>query len=252
MSVEKIDYATIISDLEAKREALENAITSLRLLAASGAIGPSDGTVSTFSMPFSTSGVGEVPDGAFHGKSMPEAIKLYLNLMHKKQSAREISDGLKKGGMESTSKWFDKIVYATLDRLRKAGDVLKIEGNWGLPEWYPALKRAGIGDNNQKQKRKRRSRKPSTNSKGQKLLPSASNEAHQQSGFAKAKGSKSEPGPSDMIDWFLRDTPGSHSFEEMQAASGVENRKVVTMLIGKLIKNGKIEKTVEGKYRKAS
>ncbi len=149
MSTDKIDYAAIIADLEAKRAALDNAITALKMVVASGALGSSEGLsyvnlTATLASPAASGG--EIPDGAFHGKTVPAAIKLYLGLKHKKQTAREISDGLKKGGIESTSKWFDKIVYATLARLKKAGEVVKVNGHWGLREWFPALSRTGAGE----------------------------------------------------------------------------------------------------------
>jgi hypothetical protein len=142
---EDLDIGTVIALLEGKRAALDNAIAALRALDASGAVRVSvDGT--SMAAPFAGSGGAEVPDGAFNGKSMPAAIKLYLEIVRSKKTAREIGDGLKKGGLESTSKFYDKIVYATLDRLRKAGDVIKIGTAWGLPSWYPALMRAGGGD----------------------------------------------------------------------------------------------------------
>jgi len=170
-----MDLGAVIAMLENKRAALDHAIAALRGVVSSGASGiMSDGATPTFSVPFSASGAGgsEVPDGAFHSLSIPAAIRLYLEIVHSKKTAREISDGLKKGGLESTSKFFDKIVYATLDRLRKSGDVIKIGTAWGLPSWYPALMRAGAGDSAQR-KKPRRGRPPkllsaTTNTNGNK------------------------------------------------------------------------------------
>ncbi len=257
MTTEKIDYIQIIADLEAKRTALDNAIVSLKAVAASGALGLSDGIIPTMAMPFAASGAsaGEVPDGAFHGKTIPAAIKLFLGLMHNKQTARQISDGLKKGGMESTSKWFDKIVYATLDRLRKAGEVVKIEGHWGLPEWYPALLRAGATDNVRKPARRGRGRPRKLTSEAERptLLPSGTDASlKKRLSRAGLKDLKPEPGPGDMIDWFLRDNPGAHSSEEIRAATRIGNLRVAEMLLGTMVKKGKVQKTDDGKYRKAS
>lgn len=226
MSVEKIDYAAIIADLEAKRLAIETAIASLRTVASFGTLTPADGATVNTTMPFAASGVGEVPDGAFHGKTMPDAIRLYLELMRKKQTAREISDGLRKGGMESTSKWFDKIVYATLDRLKKAKEVVKIGSEWGLPQWYPALMRAGISDNGTAQKAK--AKKP----------------------VRKLKVAKLEEGPSSKIRLFLKENPGLHTPAEIKSISGIGDAKVAMMLLGQLAKKGEVEKTSDGKYRK--
>lgn len=249
---DKIDYSAIIADLESKRAALDNAIASLKAVASFGAIGTSEGTsyvnLAVDVRSPSASG-GDVPDGAFHGKSIPAAIKLYLNLVNKKQSAREIADGLRKGGMESTSKFFEKIVYATLDRLRKAGEVVKIEGNWALPQWYPALMRAGIGENGHKPKRRGRPRKTSSEAKGLKPFPSESKESKPKSEPQKIKNANTVPGPSDTIWGFLLETPGPHTTEEIRAAAGIDSLKLVGLLLGQLVKKGRVQKTEDGKYQ---
>ncbi len=237
MSAEKIDYAAIIADLEAKRAALDNAITSLRALAGLDTIGNADRLTATFAMPFAASGAGEIPDGAFHGKTIPDAIRLYLELMRKKQTAREISDGLKKGGMETTSKWFDKIVYATLDRLKKAREVVRIGSEWGLPQWYPALMRAGVSENAQ----------PAKSTRKAMVRPKKVTKT-----LAQRIGGKPEPSPSDMVELFLRDNVGAHTPEAIRCATGIKNLKVAMMLLGQLVKKGKVEKMADGKYQKVS
>lgn len=249
MSAENMDLGAVIASLETKRAALDNAIAALRAVAASGALGPSpDGTIPSTVSPFSISGGGnEVPDGVFNGKSIPSAIKLYLEVVRSKKTAREISDGLKKGGLESTSKFFDKIVYATLDRLRKNGDVIKIGPAWGLPAWYPALMRAEAKAGKSPKRQYRKVGRPRNDaSQGPKLLAVASEAKPPR------KALKSEPGPSDMIDWFLRDNPGVHTSKEIQTAAQIHNIRVAEMLLGRLVKKGKVAKTEDGKYRKAS
>jgi hypothetical protein len=237
MNSEKIDYTVIIADLEAKRQAIDNAIASLRALAGLEGMGSVNGITPTVTMPFGASGAGEIPDGSFHGKTIPEAIHLYLELMRKKQTAREISDGLKKGGVESTSKkWFDKIIYATLDRLKKSRQIVKIGSEWGLPEWYPALMRAGQPDSTKAPLAKRR--KIARNKRGNQRTPTTDS--------AKRVSEAKKGGASDKIVRFLRENIGAHSLAEVQAASGVENKKTVIMLLGKLAKLGKVEKTEDG------
>jgi hypothetical protein len=240
---EKIDYAAIIADLESKRAAIDNAIASLRAVASFGAIGASEGmsyvNLGADLRSPSASG-GDVPDGAFHGKTIPEAIKLYLNLIRKKQTAREISDGLKKGGMESTSKWFDKIIYATLDRLKKAGDVVKIEGNWGLPEWYPALMRAGIAQNGQKPKRRGRPRKATSKVSDQKLLPPAKDIKEDQ-GHHPAK-------LSERITALLKEHPKEEfTAKQLSERFGI-HAKVISMTMGTIMKKGEIRLSAPGTY----
>lgn len=231
MSTEQIDYKAIIADLEEKRAAIDNAIASLRKIAGLGTLGTQDGTGLNTSVPFGASGAGEVPDGAFHGKTLPEAIKLYLELMHKKQSPREIIEGLKKGGMESTSKYFGKIVYATLTRLKGAGDIVKVGSEWGLPAWYPALMRAGISSNGTAPKTQRKAK-----SKFRKT-------------GAPNPPIKSEPSQTVKVENFLRVNPGPHTAEDVRSAISGSNTQVVGMLLGKLAKRGIITKLEDGKYQ---
>jgi len=243
MSVEKIDYAAIIADLEAKRAALETAITSLKAVVASGALGPSEGTsyvnlAGTLVSPSAPGG--EIPDGAFHGKSIPEAIRLYLELMRKKQTAREIAEGLKKGGTESTSKYFDKMIYATLDRLKKAGHVVKIEGNWGLPAWYPALMRAGVRENGQKPKRRGRPRKTISKTGGPKLLPGPNKPAMDE-GHHPAK-------LSERIMALLKEHPKEEfTAKQLSERFGI-HAKVISMTMGTIMKKGEIRLSAPGTY----
>src|SRR5437879_9027592 len=205
MAGDEMDLGAVIAALENKRAQLDGAIIALRALASSGALTVPDGGVPTGAQ---FPGSGEVPDGVFHGKTMPAAIKLYLEIVRSKKTAREISDGLKKGGLESTSKFFDKIVYSTLDRLRKSGEVIKIGGAWGLPSWFPALMRAGAGV---KPGRARRGRPPKSAPQGPKLLAVTDN--------AKRQKLKTEPSTRNMIDSFLRNNPGPHTSEEIRIAT---------------------------------
>jgi hypothetical protein len=246
MSAEDMDLGAVITSLRNKRASLDSAITALEALVSSGAAS-SDGTSFSTGVSFTGSGGGEVPDGAFHGLSMPAAIKMYLEMIRSKKTAREIGDGLKKGGLESTAKFFEKIVYSTLDRLRKSGDVVKIGNAWGLPNWFPALMRAGAKTGKAskvgKVGRPRKSSKRKDASDGPKLLAAST---------AKTPALKSEPSTSDMIDWFLRDNPGPHSPEEIQAATKIPNLNVARMVLGTMVKKGKIKKSEDGNYRKAS
>src|SRR5438552_9486563 len=147
MGTEHMDYAAILADLEAKRNALEATIASFRNALAHGALGqageipPSSNGLTSGVYPstlaLSISG-GEVPAGAFLGKSIPDATKLYLEIVKKKQTSKEISDALQKGGMETNSKNFPQMVHSVLDRARKANTgIVKLDrSHWGLAAWY--------------------------------------------------------------------------------------------------------------------
>jgi hypothetical protein len=141
----EMDYASMLLDMEAKRAALDAAISSLRVAITSGALGqggslPPDqsGSVGQ-SASAGNGGMVDIPSGAFLGKSMPDAIKAFLGLVRKKQTTREITEALKVGGIESKAKKFAGNVSAVLFRLaRPGGGIVKIQDAWGLAEWYPA------------------------------------------------------------------------------------------------------------------
>src|SRR5438067_1301016 len=144
MPMEPIDYAAFLADLDAKIAALEATRNSVRAAMALGTLGQStelpegmQGTIS--SMPSMTSYSGDVPAGAFHGKSLPEAAVIYLSMVKKKQTSAEIAEALKKGGLESTSKNFVQMVHSGLDRarlLRKNSPIVKFDrSHWGLKSW---------------------------------------------------------------------------------------------------------------------
>jgi len=160
----RIDYGTFIADLEAKKTVLDNLIASLKAAMAAGALGPTEGASfvnlgATVVNP-SIHG-GEIPAGAFLGKSIPEAVKAYLSLVKRKATTREIAEALLKGGMETSGKGsFETIVGSALYRVRNQGEILRVKGAWGLAEWWPAGIRAAAGKEKSKaRKAKKTSRK---------------------------------------------------------------------------------------------
>lgn len=138
MSTEKSTYSLIVADLEAKRAAIDAALASLQKVMSLGAFGADDLPHSS-ALPQTATGIPEIPVGAFLHKRIPEAAKLYLSLVKKKQTTREIADALKAGGIESTSQDFAVTVGSVLNRISKSGkDVLHLSDGWGLASWYPA------------------------------------------------------------------------------------------------------------------
>ena len=138
MAAESIDYTPTIADLERKKAEIERTIAHLRQLMAMGSLAQ-DGEGGAVSSTVSSFMGGEVPTGAFLGKSIIEATKLYLEIVKKKQTAKEIMDGLIKGGMESNSKSFLKTVHAALTRARQSPNppFVKVGMQWGLTPWFP-------------------------------------------------------------------------------------------------------------------
>jgi hypothetical protein len=153
-----IDYAAILADLEAKRSVLDNAISSLRAVFASGALGqPIEGATLSLSAPSASGALhgGEIPAGAFFGKSIPEAVKVYLSLVKKKSTTRQIAEALLAGGMETSGKGsFENIVGSALYRVRDQGEILRVKGAWGLAEWWPAGLRTSQGKSEKRKNRK--------------------------------------------------------------------------------------------------
>jgi hypothetical protein len=141
-----LDYGVFLADLEAKKAILERAIASVRAVMNGGALAISAGD--SMSMADGLAGSlmpGEVPRGAFLGKSIPEAAKLYLAIVKSKQTSRDIAEALLKGGIESRSKSFNTQVHSILDRASKSGSgIVKLDRSyWGLSDWYPANLRIG-------------------------------------------------------------------------------------------------------------
>lgn len=233
--------AAFISDIEKKIAALQAILLSLRSASALGALGAS---VEGIDIPSGASANGDMgqpidlPEGAFLGKSVPACVKLYLSAAKRKKTIREIAAALREGGIESTSDNFDNVVTGALFRLRNAGEVLRFKDGWGLPEWYPAHIRAaapsGPNKRSPKKKGKRNGRKTTT----AKLPPVASEQAAPTKGKANERaldflrsGKKPEYGLSDV---------GVHLGMGMQGAR---------LVMGKLVKAGKVERTAHDTYR---
>lgn len=235
---ETFDYTAIIADLEAKQTALAVTITALRTAQAAGALGqPGDGAaILNTTVPFSASG-GEVPVGAFLGRSIPEAAKLCLQILKRKMTSREIADALKKGGIESTAKNFATIVHSILDRASKGSSgIVKLNSSWGLAEWYPASLRATGGAEKRPKAKKARKVKAKalllTSDNPPPLIVEASPEGLQER-IAKLLGAK----------------PGVElAPKEIASALGVRVQ-IIAFLLGKLAYRKQAEKTAEGKYR---
>lgn len=235
---EPIDYAAIIADLEAKRAALDATLAAFRTAQALGALGQSGDTsgVTASTLVPSVSG-GEVPAGAFLGKSIPEAAKLYLAIVKRKQTSREIADALKNGGIESTAKHFYGNVHAILDRARKAGSgIIKLgRSHWGLAEWYPAGLRSSAVVAEKPSHKRGRGRPRKSESKAKTVA-------------ALAEG----PKPKERILQVLGNQPGIEMSMHELADHLKMPRRTVNMVLVTLARKKMVQKTASGKYRMAA
>jgi hypothetical protein len=232
-----LDYGAFLADLEAKRAVLDQAIVSLRAMMAGGTLALNVGD-SVAGMADSVSVAlhgGEVPAGAFHGKSIPEAAKLYLSLVKRKQSTREISEALVKGGMESNSKNFETTVAGGLYRVfNTTGEIVRVKGAWGLAEWWPAGVRAS--------QEKTKSRKVKKSRKQKSAKPTATAAAI----HTESNGHKK---PQEQIAEFLRSNSSKiYTPQEVSQALGIGIRTVAPTL-GRLAAGKFVEKVESGKYR---
>ena len=142
MASEKLDFAEFLAVLEAKRAALDALIGSYKAALSIGALGqPGEVNISMPAGSLSLSGAAptpvDLPQGALLGMSIPNAIKLLLSAARRKLTTREITTGLKEGGVESTSKFFENTVTTALHRLKSSKEVLKFNDGWALAEFYP-------------------------------------------------------------------------------------------------------------------
>jgi DNA-binding CsgD family transcriptional regulator len=243
MAMESIDYAAIIADLEAKRTALDATITAFRAAQAAGALGISGGD-STGGMADGFSAAllptGDVPVGAFLGKSIPEAAKLCLQIVKRKLTSREIAEYLKKGGIESSARNFPGLVHSILIRASRAGNgIVKLDrSNWALGGWYPASMRTA-GASEKRPYKRRKQRKPESKTQPPEVKPE---EAKPTDGLK----------PKERIVKALRSQPGQEmSVQELADHLGMK-KPIVSMVLGKLIQKNSIQKTVSGKYRLAA
>jgi hypothetical protein len=133
MDENPIDYAAVLADLEARRDALDAAIAAIRLFAGQGPVPAAGGAAP--SAKFDTH---EIPTDAFHGMSIADATRKYLAAVKRKQSTRQIKESLLAGGLHSTSKNFTTTLYSVLERQE---DIVRVGKDWGLASWYPGLNR---------------------------------------------------------------------------------------------------------------
>lgn len=139
MPLDKVDYAALLSDLEAKKAALEASIASIRSAMALGVLGEAAEGVEVPQRGSTSSGDNgapvDLPRGALLGKTIPQAITLYLSAVKRRQTNKQITEALKEQGVVSTGK-LEQVVTGSLNRMRGI-EVLRFDDGWGLTAWYP-------------------------------------------------------------------------------------------------------------------
>lgn len=145
----QIDYAAVLADLENDRAELEALIAYIKRKK----LGPGEATQGASGMGImdtirsvtirpGTGAMRLIAPDAFFGLGLIDAAKKYLAMVKAPKSAREIAEALVAGGFTTTSKDFSNTVFSVLSREHKQdGVIVKVNTGFGLPEWYPGLKR---------------------------------------------------------------------------------------------------------------
>lgn len=150
----EIDYSAVLSDLEAKRAAIDSAIAGVRQMlnlgAEQGVGGATSGTSERREQPTS------VRFDSFFRMPMTASIIKYLEIAKVPQSVSEVTAALLAGGFKTTSKNLMPIVGSNLSRLKAAGETVNVEGKWGLASWYPAARKAELNAKSKKGRKRGR------------------------------------------------------------------------------------------------
>lgn len=124
-----IDYAAVLADLKARRDALDKVISNLEIIVGLG-------TVTNYNA-FAPRQTNEIHADTFVGLNIPDAVAKYLGMVGKPaRTTAAITEALNKGGVPSSQ----GSIATVLGRGHNAGDdvVRAGKGLWGLASWYPA------------------------------------------------------------------------------------------------------------------
>lgn len=178
----------------------------------------------------------ELPVGAFLNMSIPEAIKLYLSAVKRKQTAREIAAALKDGGMESTAANWETTVTGALHRLKTARAVLRFKDGWGLADFYPESLRNRITKDAEPKKKRGRPKKATKNT--------ARREPK-----AERRKEPAQPGLQQRIDDYLQTRGSEYTTVQELAAQLKVAAPILNLALGRMAKTTKIERNQDGRVR---
>ena len=231
------DIAAIIRNLKARRADLDASIASLER--AYGVTVSDEGLAVPVVFNGTDSTPTELPRGAFLGKSLPAAVKLYLSAIKKKQTIREIATALRDGGVESTSDNFENVITGCLNRMKSNGELLRFKDGWGLPEFYPESLRARLSqEGSPKRKLPKKTAKKKASQIGKKPVG--------------GPRSDSKPTLDDRIEEFVRSRNGGpfSAADILQVHPDIERRSL-PLVLGRMAKKHLWIKGDDGKYREA-
>jgi hypothetical protein len=213
------------------------AIGSLtQVLAASGAMIPNNDE--SLPMPGFESQPTELPRGAFLGKSLPAAIKLYFSAMKKKQTIREIATALREGGVASTSDNFEGVITGCLNRMKSNGEILRFNDGWALAEFYPENLRNRLSHGSAKKTANKNAKNPKK--------PNKSGKSTRQPG----EKSPTIDGLEQKIEAYARTRQGELiGFRDVLSAIPGASTQAASLTLGRIAKKKGWERSEDGKYR---
>ena len=140
-------YAAVLSDLEAQRKKIDDAIATLKAVQGGVAIPASTGLGAAQPPPIGVTQDLDLAIDTFHQLTVAQAIKKYLGMRPKKPATtQDIVEALRVGGQGSSDGAnFSVVVTNSLKRMSAAdGEISKVKrGIWGLKAWYETKARNG-------------------------------------------------------------------------------------------------------------
>jgi len=132
----KDPYESVLADLRAKREQIDQTIKAIEAFRGSAPFA-SDASSQQHAPARNDTEVGA---GEFLGMSIADAAKKLLSKRKESMGNSEIAKALTKGGLVmSANTEHQNIVGSVLTRrFQQSGDIVRVgRGIWGLREWYP-------------------------------------------------------------------------------------------------------------------
>lgn len=127
-------YEPVIAEIRAKIEGLQKSLEVIEALRDNGIpnVGKSASPAQQYGSAFS--------NDSFFGLTVAEAVKKYLSAVKKTANVQTICDALVAGGWKTSAKNIPENVRTILSR---TPDFVRINGEFGLAEWYPGRKNVG-------------------------------------------------------------------------------------------------------------
>src|ERR1700677_3386232 len=125
-----------IADLEALQDQIVSAISTLKYVRSLGGVLPAIGSFAAKAPTAS-----ELAHDTFFQMTVPDAAEKYFKIVKATKPTATVAEGLLKGGLKSASKDFTAMVKTIMSRDDR---FVKVNKEWGLSEWYPAMRRGRI------------------------------------------------------------------------------------------------------------